>query len=143
MPSNKWEVYQCPVTGRFLDPFRVLAALRQQAGKELNSLAAKVDTDPTAALKMAGAARVAFGLPPVSSTTGEGTPDAVILEMVEKFAEYVKGKGPGAGSWRSWSLPSVALPPSSAPTTSLPSRSTEIVLPHNDPDNYPRLSQSR
>lgn len=118
-PAATFEVYQCPVTKKFLDPFRTYTALQFYAGggKKFNELVRK-QADPQALMQLADVGRKAFGVTPVDAATGQGTPDAVILAAVEKFVEYVLGKGKGAGNWRNW-LPSSASPPSSAPKNCL------------------------
>jgi hypothetical protein len=135
--SNVWEVYQCPVTGLHFDPFRVLATLHRNAEGKLNDLVKASDRDPDAALKLALAGRVAFGVPNLVGTTGQGYPDAVVLAMIEKFAEYARGKGSGAGNWRTWSQPRVP-PASSAPTTTSPSGSTSVASMSAGPAPCPR-----
>lgn len=113
--STTFEVYRSPILGRYYDPFKLLASLQHYAGggKKFNELVAK-QADPTALLQLAAAGRKALDLPPVDAKTGQGFPDPVVLQAVEEFTEYVKGKGSGAGGWRSW-LPSPASPPRSAP----------------------------
>lgn len=117
-----WEVYRCPVVGRFYDPFHVLASLHHYSAGKVNELSRESEKDPAAALRLAQVGRRAFGLSEVDPATGEGTPDAVVLKAIEKFAEYARGKGSGAGSWRTYASPSGDLPPSSAPTTCSPCR---------------------
>lgn len=112
--SNQWEVYRDAVAGKYYDPFRLLASLHHYANGKLNDLT-RDQANPASQLQLASVGRKAFGLSPVDPTTGEGTPDAVVLLMVEKFAEYARGKGSGAGNWRTYALPSTARPASSAP----------------------------
>jgi hypothetical protein len=102
---SKWEVYHCPVTSLYFDPFRVLHALHHYAGKKLNEL---IDgqADPDVALKLAAVGRRAFKLGEVNPGTGTGYPDAQVLACVEAFSEYVRGKGLGAGNWRDYSASS-------------------------------------
>jgi hypothetical protein len=121
-PSSKaWDIYRDPVTDRYYDPYRVLAALYHYSGNKLNEMVRAANESPAGSLKLAEVGRRAFGLPAIDPATGEGTPDAVVLAVVEKFSEYVRGKGQGAGNWRNWSRPSEASPLSSMPRTSLPS----------------------
>ena len=122
MPTSRnvgWEVYQCPVTKKFLDPFRVLAGLHHYAANKFNELV-KDQSNPTTALKLAVVGRKVMELEPVDPQTGAGFPDAVVLNAVEKFVEYVKGKGSGAGSWRNYASPLEPSQPASAPTSCSP-----------------------
>ena len=110
-----FEVYQCPVTKKFLDPFRVYTTLQHQAGggAKFNELRRNT-ADPASLMQLADVGRKAFNEPPVDPKTGKGTPDVVILAAVEKFVEYVLGKGSGVGHWRNW-LPRPVSPTGSAP----------------------------
>lgn len=119
--SSKWEVYRDPATGLHYDPFRVLASLHHYSGGKLNDMVRAANESPAGALQLVAVGRRAFGLPAIDPTSGEGTPDAAVLAAVEAFSEYVRGKGPGAASWRNWSRPLEAPPPSSTPRTSSPS----------------------
>jgi hypothetical protein len=114
--THKYEVYRCPVTEKFLDPFRVYAGLQSHAGsgKRFNELV-RSQSDPKALMELADVGRKAFGLDPVDAKTGRGVPDVVVLAAVEKFVEYVRGKVSGAKSWRDW-LPSQESPPPSTIT---------------------------
>lgn len=102
---SKWEVYHCPVTSRYYDPFRLLHALHYYAQKKLNELIAAQD-DPDTAVKLAAVGRRAFKLGEVNPADGTGHPDAQVLAAVEAFSEYVRGKGYGAGNWRDYSASS-------------------------------------
>ena len=110
---TKWDVYKCPVTALAFDPFKVTALLRYYSQDKLNDLIAKQE-DPATAVKLAAVARKAFGLSSVDPATAEGYPDAAVLLVLEKFSEYVQGKGSGAGNWRNY-VGSASSQPSSAP----------------------------
>lgn len=105
------EVYRCPVTLKFLDPFRVYTGLQFYAGggKKFNELV-RQQTDPKSLMQLADVGRKAMGLDPVDPATGKGVPDVTVIAAVEKFVEYVRGKVSGAASWRDW-LPSQVSPP--------------------------------
>lgn len=141
MPSNQWEVYQCPVTGKYYDPFRTLASLHHYAADKLNELIRASEADPNAALQLATVGRRTFKLDPVDPATGYGVPDAAVLKVIEAFAEYVRGKGSGAGNWRSWSSPSVDPPQPSAPTTCSPCGLSAVALRHLGAANSPTPSR--
>jgi hypothetical protein len=109
------------VTSRRLDPFKTLRHLYHygEGAEKLNGLIEKFNAgDLTAAGVLATVGRRAFGLDEVNPDDGSGYPDAAVLSAVEAFAEYVAGKGSGAGNWRTY-VRSTASPASSAPKNCL------------------------
>jgi hypothetical protein len=91
-------IYQCPATENFYDPAAVKRALlmnRFNEGAEQMNMLDPLKVAAGEALVVA-AARKAFSLLPVDPKTGQGVPDATVLEAVRKFTAWLRGKGQAA-----------------------------------------------
>lgn len=98
------KVYQCPVTSRFYDPLRVQRDLFRLSAGEVNDWIRSGDRDNLITL-----ARKVFGLPDIDPVTGRGVLDAEVIEVLDRYTEWLSGK-----------VETVQISPTSVPCTDCP-----------------------
>lgn len=107
-----WKVYYCPVTKRYLDPFKIYRLLGYYSSGRWNAAADAYDTNPTTKHHVLTWARRALDMPEIDVKTGTGFLEPDVEQAIHAFAEYVEGKGL-TESESSASSPSVVSLPAS------------------------------
>lgn len=93
------DIYQCPVSGRHLDPFKVHRDLTLASGGKIGEFVrGRGDADPVVAAKadeaFTAAVRKALDLPGIDPKTGAGFTDREALAAYNAYQDYLAGKGP-------------------------------------------------
>jgi hypothetical protein len=97
-PNMKQEIYWCPVTGWYYDPFRAIRLLHSESQGKVNEWMKGRD-EPETYAKLVKLGRSVFLMPEINPSTGQGFLDPTVVKTMDAFAEYCTGKANGVETY--------------------------------------------